>query len=277
MQNSNLADGNSAKINTTQWSGFVTVGDTQLYTIDTGGNGIALVYLNGQFANMTYWKRVINELGRCFRHITYDERARGKKSGTSTDYSFESCINDIDDVLNARGIEKCIVIGWSYGAFLAANWASRNPARCLGAILVDGAQPYDWMNAEMEVSITKLFKRINPIIWLLRFTGITPRMTALQMADINIELGWKASKKILGPVMDSITVPTRYVLASGASFGSRGNEQEIIRTGCNDVVNRNNNVKISAKVKSNHSNILKKDYVVVANTIKEIVSLIQKK
>ena len=32
----------------------------------------------------------------------------------------------------------------------------------------------------------------------------------------------------LGPVMDRITVPTRYVLASGTSFGSKGDGQEKI-------------------------------------------------
>jgi hypothetical protein len=47
-----------------------------------------VVYLNGQFATQGYWKRVLAELGPGFRHITYDERARGK-SKRSADYSFE--------------------------------------------------------------------------------------------------------------------------------------------------------------------------------------------
>lgn len=273
MQNSNLPGHDSAPNNPPEWSGFISVDDTKLYTVDTGGSGTPIVYLNGQFANMTYWSKVIDNMGENYRHITYDERARGRKSGTSDDYSFETVVQDVDVILKSRNIKKCIVVGWSYGAFVAAYWASRNPDRCLGAVLVDGAQPYDWMTEEMAKRIRKLFRWLNPVMWILRPTGITARLSATKMAEINIELGWLATKKELMPVMDNIKVPTRYVLASGTSFGSKGDEQELIRTGCNDVIARNPNIKISAKTKSNHGNILRKDFLSVADTIREIASL----
>jgi hypothetical protein len=50
---------------------------------------------------------------------------------------------------------------------------------------------------------------------LLRPTGLTPRMTAEQQANSNIELGRLSRERKLGPVLDSITVPVRYVVASG--------------------------------------------------------------
>ncbi|WP_280511333.1 hypothetical protein [Nocardia farcinica] len=66
---------------------------------------------------------------------------------------------------------------------------------------------------------------------LLRPTGLTPRMNAAQMAASNIELGELSRERELGPVLDDIRVPVRYVVASGTSFGSRGDEQERIRSG----------------------------------------------
>ncbi|MES2678841.1 MAG: alpha/beta fold hydrolase [Bacteroidota bacterium] len=255
---------------------MVAIDDTALAVTDTGGSGIPIIYLNGQFANQEYWRKVIAELGSKFRHITFDERARGKKSKKSSDYSFETCVKDVDVILAARGIKQALVVGWSYGAFLAAHWASRNPGRCLGAVLVDGAQPYNWMNEKIETRIRKLFRWLNPIMWVLRPTGLTPRISASQMAEINIELGWVASVSELGPVMDKITVPTRYVLASGASFGSKGDEQELIRTGVNAVAERNPNIKISAKVSSNHDAILKKDFLAVADAVREVASINRK-
>jgi pimeloyl-ACP methyl ester carboxylesterase len=268
MQNSKLNNAKNAK-----WSGLIQVEDTQLFVTDTGGSGIPLIYLNGQFATQNYWSKIIAELDSDYRHITYDERARGRKSGTSSDYSFNACIRDVGAVLDARGIKKCIVIGWSYGAFIAAHWASLNPDRCYGAVLVDGAQPYDWMTPEMAIRIRKLFRRLNPLMWLLRPTGITPRLSASKMAEINIELGWIAGKKELDPVVNKIRVPTLYVLASGSSLGSKGDEQELIRAGVNAVVERNSKIKIKAKVKSNHDHILKKDFLAVADAVREIVTL----
>jgi pimeloyl-ACP methyl ester carboxylesterase len=269
MQNSNLIDKKNP-----QWSGLVPVDDSKLFVTDTGNSGMPIVYLNGQFATRWYWRKVIAELGSDFRHITYDERARGRKSVKSSDYTFEACVRDVDSVLAARGIKKCIVIGWSYGAFLATHWASRNPERCLGAILVDGAQPYNWMTEEMASGMRKFFKKLNPLLWLLRPTGLTPRMSASQMAKINIELGWIGSKDALDPVMDKISVPTRYVLASGTSFGSKGDEQEIIRMGAYEAAKRNTNIKVFAKVPSNHGAILKKDFKAVADAVREIASMI---
>ncbi len=114
------------------WDDMVLIDDTALAVTDTSGSGIPIIYLNGQFATQGYWRKVIAELGSEFRHITYDERARGRKSKKSKDYSFKTCVKDVDAILAARDVKQALVVGWSYGAFVAAHWASRNPDRCLG-------------------------------------------------------------------------------------------------------------------------------------------------
>lgn len=98
------------------------------------------------------------------------------------------------------------MVGWSYGAFVAEHWASRNQERALG------------------------------------------------------------------PVLDAIAVPVRYVLASGTSFGSKGDEQERIRTGVDAVTARNPNIIVHAKVAGNHGAILRKDYRAIAGAVREIAA-----
>jgi pimeloyl-ACP methyl ester carboxylesterase len=255
------------------WTGMVPVDDTALAVADTGGTGIPVVYLNGHFATQGYWRRVIAELGPGWRHITYDERARGRKSGRSADYSFAAALRDVDAVLAARDVDRALLVGWSYGAYVAAHWAGRNPDRTVGAVLVDGAQPYDWLDEAMELRIRTMFRRLGWIAPLLRPTGLMPRMTAEQMADSNIELGRLGSERELGPVLDTLTVPTRYVIASGTSFGSKGDEQERIRSGLGAVTARNPNIRVSAKVASNHGAILRKDFPAVAEAVREVAAL----
>ena len=256
-----------------KWTGMVPVDDTALAVTDTGGPGIPVVYLNGQFATQGYWRRVIADLGEGWRHITYDERARGRKSKRSADYSFEAAVRDVDAVLAARGVQRALLVGWSYGAYVGAHWASRNPGRALGAVLVDGAQPYDWLDEAMERRIRKMFRRMGWFLPLLRPTGLTPRMTADQMADSNIELGKLGRERELGAVLDAITVPVRYVLASGTSLGSKGDEQERIRAGLAPVFERNPNIRLAAKVASNHGAILRKDFRAIAEAVREVAVL----
>ena len=263
----NPTTNNGTSPTTSKWTGMVPVDDTALAVTDTGGPGMAVVYLNGQFATQGYWRRVIAELGTGLRHITYDERARGR-SKRSADYSFEAAVRDVDAVLAARGVERALLVGWSYGAFVAAHWAGRNPGRTVGAVLVDGAFPYDWLDEAMEKRIRKLFRRLGWFLPLLRPTGLAPRMTAEQQANSNIELGRLSRERELGPVLDDIAVPVRYVVASGTSLGSRGDEQEQIRAGLDAVTADSPNIKISAKVASNHGAILKKDFAAVAAAVR---------
>jgi len=241
---------NSTSSTDSNWAGVVPVDDTALAVTDTGGPGVPVVYLNGQFATQGYWRRVIADLGTGWRHITYDERARGK-SKRSADYSFKVAVRDVDAVLEARGVDRPLLVGWSYGAYVAAHWASRNP----------------------DKRIRKLFRRLGWFMPLLRPTGLVPRMTAEQQADSNIELGVISREHELGPVLDNITVPVRYVVASGTSFGSRGDEQERIRTSLDAVTGRNPNIKVRAKVASNHGAILRKDFRAIAEAVREIAAL----
>jgi pimeloyl-ACP methyl ester carboxylesterase len=263
---------NSTSPASSTWTGMVQVDDTALAVTDTGGTGIPVVYLNGQFSTQGYWRRVIAALGTEWRHITYDERARGK-SRRSADYSFEAAVRDVTAVLAARGVDRALLVGWSYGAVIAAHWASRNPGRTIGVVMVDGAYPYDWLDEAMEQRIRKLFRRLGWFLPLLRPTGLVPRMTAGQQADSNIELGVLSRERSLGPVLDGIAVPVRYVVASGASFGSHGDEQEKIRTSLETVTARNANIKLSEKVAGNHGAILRRNYPTIAKTVREVATL----
>jgi predicted transcriptional regulator len=68
-------------------------------------------------------------------------------------------------------------------------------------------------------------------------------------------------------------VPVRYVLASGRSFGSKGDEQEKIRASLDQVLERNPNIRLSAKVPSNHGAILRKDFRAIADAVREVAAL----
>jgi pimeloyl-ACP methyl ester carboxylesterase len=251
------------------WTGMVPVDDTALAVTDTGGSGTPLVYLNGSYATQRHWKTTIAELGDGYRHITFDERARGK-SKRSADYSFEACLRDVDAVLRARGVDKSILVGWSYGAFVAMYWAERNPDRVQGVVNVDGALPYGLTGEESHERIRKLFRRMRLLLPLVAPFGLAARMSADQHAEINIELNELAAT--CGPVLERVRCPVRYVLASGDSFGSNEGEQDGARAALEPVLAHNPNLQVSAKVASNHGAILRKDFRTVAQAVREIAA-----
>ncbi|MCQ4212392.1 alpha/beta fold hydrolase [Streptomyces longispororuber] len=250
-------------------TGMVPVDDTALAVTDTRGPGRAVVYLNGSYADQRPWRPVIGELGPGWRHITFDERARGR-SRRSADYSFEACLRDIDAVVAATGAERPLLVGWSYGAALAVHWAGRNPDRVLGVVCVDGAVPYGLTGEDGRVRIRRLFRRMRLLLPLLRPFGLAARMSADQHAEINIEANELNAS--IGPVLDRVPCPVRYVLATGASLGGGEEEMERMRASLDPVLARNPNIEVSAKVASNHSKILRKDFRAVADAVREIAA-----
>ncbi|MFI9330558.1 alpha/beta fold hydrolase [Kitasatospora sp. NPDC052868] len=251
------------------WTGMVATDDTALAVTDTGGPGRPVVYLNGCYADQSHWRRVISDLGGGYRHITYDERARGK-SKRAADYSFEACVRDLDAVLTARGVERPILVGWSYGAMLAVHWASRHPDRALGAVSVDGALPHEWLDDAGREQIRRLFRRMSPLLPIARPLGLAARMSAAQHAEVNIEANELCAPTALNPVFDRLTVPTRYVLATGGNLGGDAKLMERIRANLDPVLARNPNIRVSAKVASNHSKILRNDFRAVADAVREL-------
>ncbi|PXX57580.1 alpha/beta hydrolase family protein [Nocardia tenerifensis] len=250
---------------------MVEVDDTALAVTDTGGPGIPVLYLNGAYASQRAWRRVLAELGDGYRHITFDERARGK-SKRSADYSFEASLRDVDAVLAARGVERALLVGWSYGGIVSWHWADRHPDRVLGLVTVDSA-PYGLTGEEGRERIRKLFHRMRFVLPLVRPLGLAARMSAAQHAEVGIDANEFAAAG--APVLLGLTCPVRFVLATGDSLGSEPGEMEQLRTSLDPVLAGNPNVKVSAKVASNHSHILRKDFRAVAEAVRETAAAVE--
>jgi hypothetical protein len=92
-------------------------------------------------------------------------------------------------------------------------------------------------------------------------------MTADQHADVNIEGNEIAAASV--PVLDRLTCPVRFVLATGDSLGTKGGEMEQGRATLDPMLARHPNLKVSAKVASNHSKILRNDSPAVAHAVRE--------
>ena len=260
---------------TASWSGMVPFEDTALAVTDTGGSGVPVVYLNGSYGSQRHWRRIIAELGPRWRHITYDERARGG-SKRSADYSFEATIRDLDAVLEARQVNRPVVlVGWSYGAVIALHWGTKNPARIAGAVSVDGAYPYDSFGKGdvTEDEIRRLFRRLRWALPLAHLVGNAARMSADQHAEINIEI-----IKIIGtgePVLDRVTFPFLFVVGTGGHLGAKDEVMGPLRASLDPLLARNPHLQVSARVQSNHETIMRKDFRAIADAVRKVTAIHQ--
>jgi pimeloyl-ACP methyl ester carboxylesterase len=114
--------------------------DARLYAVDAPGGTPALRFLSGGFGTVRNWSRVIRRLDGKYRTVRFAARARGK-SGRSADCSVRAAVDDVGRVIDATGIERPILVGWSHGATIALRYAAQHPRRVGGLVLIDGAYP----------------------------------------------------------------------------------------------------------------------------------------
>jgi pimeloyl-ACP methyl ester carboxylesterase len=111
-------------------------GNVRLTVRDTGGPGPALVLIHGLASNLRIWDLVVSRLARRFRVVRYDQRGHGRSGDAEGDFSFGTLASDVAAVIEARGLDHPLVVGHSWGASVALEYAVRNP--CRGVICVDG-------------------------------------------------------------------------------------------------------------------------------------------
>ncbi len=102
------------------------------------GAGQAIVCLHGLSANCRWWDTVAAGLAPQHRVLAPDLRGRGRSDKPATGYSLAHHGRDLVALLDALALDRVVLMGHSLGAFIAAAFAARYPARVARLILVDG-------------------------------------------------------------------------------------------------------------------------------------------
>jgi pimeloyl-ACP methyl ester carboxylesterase len=98
---------------------------------DYGGTGHPIVLVHGAGANLITWDLIAPLLTRYGRVVAFDQRGHGCSDGT-LDYAPATLAGD----LGALGLDRPIVVGHSWGATVAVEYAAT--AGCRGVVNIDG-------------------------------------------------------------------------------------------------------------------------------------------
>ena len=111
-------------------------------TVVDRGEGTAVVFTHGTLMDHTMFAPQIEALEDRYRVIAYNHRGRTNRWAET--YDLGDLANDCRQVLDERGIEKCVLGGMSMGGFMAFEFARMWPERLHGLILIDTkAAPFD--------------------------------------------------------------------------------------------------------------------------------------
>src|SRR5919198_2474812 len=117
-------------------SGFATTldGRTHLHWQATG-DGEPVLLIMGLGLSGGAWWRTVPVLARRLRVITFDNRGIGRSPAFSYAYTTDAMADDAATVLDAVGVERAHVYGFSLGGMVAQALALRHPERVRSLVL----------------------------------------------------------------------------------------------------------------------------------------------
>jgi pimeloyl-ACP methyl ester carboxylesterase len=111
-----------------------------LHARDWGGGGPAVVLLHGLASNARIWDGVASRLaGAGLRVVALDLRGHGDSDQPASGYDFAQVGRDLQAALGGLGLDRPVLVGHSWGANVALQYAADRPGELAGLVLVDGA------------------------------------------------------------------------------------------------------------------------------------------
>jgi proline iminopeptidase len=119
----------------------IPVGTASLHARVIGRGQPVIVLHGGPDFDYSYLLPELDQLKDAYRLIYYDQRGRGKSAEhvRPEDVTIASDVEDLDKVRQHFGLETTAVLGHSWGAVLALEYALRHPTRVSHLILMNPA------------------------------------------------------------------------------------------------------------------------------------------
>lgn len=117
----------------------VPVGDIEIACQDLGV-GDTIVMIMGYGGSMDLWSpRLLHILSASHHLLIFDNRGMGHSTSSDAEYSIPLFAADTLGLMDDRGIDKAVILGWSMGAEVALELAIAHPDRVTSLILISGS------------------------------------------------------------------------------------------------------------------------------------------
>jgi pimeloyl-ACP methyl ester carboxylesterase/DNA-binding CsgD family transcriptional regulator len=134
---------------------FVTADDGVKLAYASSGTGTPLVKTANWLNHLEYdfqspvWRHWFTAFSRHHTLVRYDVRGTGLSDRVDTPLTFDRFVSDLEQVVDAAGLERFALLGISQGASVAIEYAARHPER-VSHIVLHGGFARGWAKRKPE-------------------------------------------------------------------------------------------------------------------------------
>ena len=165
----------------------VSVGDVELY-VHERGEGRPLVALHGgPGLDGSVWFPGLDRIAEAgYRVLAPDHRANGRSdAGDPARWTVPQMADDVEALISALALEHPVVIGWSFGSFVAQSHMVRHGSARAYVLMATVAEPGALANVEHELATfePEALRRQVAASWALEATVETPEQARRLMSE----------------------------------------------------------------------------------------------
>ena len=136
--------------------------DIQLHYIEQGA-GRPLILLHGNGEDSSYFVHQVDYFAQKYHVIAIDTRGHGQSPRGDRTFTIKQFAEDLNDFMDAKGVDKATLLGFSDGGNIALTFALKYPERVERLVLnganlfPSGVKPHYQWPIELGYRIAKLF------------------------------------------------------------------------------------------------------------------------
>jgi pimeloyl-ACP methyl ester carboxylesterase len=117
---------------------FLDIDGNKVFALSFGKGPRTFLAHSGWIGNFEDWIAVLAPLSETWRTVVYDHRGTGETPVPVEKITDEALVDDVFRVMDALGIDRCVLGGFSRGSVTALRAVVRDPARFEGLVLMNG-------------------------------------------------------------------------------------------------------------------------------------------
>ena len=135
----------------------------QINSIYKHGDSVAtpIIFIHGFPYDHLMWENVISFLQKTYFCISYDVRGLGDSASGDGQFTMESFVDDLEEIINELKLDKPVLCGLSMGGYIALRAVERMEEKFRGLILCDTKSEAD--NNEGKLKRAAGIKKINKV------------------------------------------------------------------------------------------------------------------
>ena len=189
---------------------------TELFYVEVGEGAPCLMMHGGLGFDHTSLHPWFDPLSDVMHLVYYDHRANGRSGRPPLEtLTFEHLCADADALREHLGFEEIAVLGFSYGGFVALEYALRYPERLKRLILVDTAATFDY-GEEIEANARRKGATQEQLDALE--AEVTDEAAFRQQIETLLPLYWRRFDADLGERILSTTVLSAEAAEAGGAL-----------------------------------------------------------